>query len=67
MVYNASAKDEGPSLSDCLYAGTKLGQNIMDIILRFQVRKVALAADIEKAFLVVSMAEKQGCAKILVG
>ena len=30
----------------------------MDIILRFRVHKVALAADIEKAFLMVSMAEK---------
>lgn len=30
----------------------------MDIILRFQVHKVALAADIEKAFLMVAMDEK---------
>ena len=58
VVYNASARDEGPSLNDCLYAGPKFGQNIMDIILRFRVHKVALAADIEKAFLTVSMAEK---------
>ena len=57
VVYNASAKEDGPSLNDCLYAGPKLGQNIMDIILRFRVHK-ALAADIEKAFLMVSMAER---------
>ncbi len=30
----------------------------MDILLRFRVHKVALAADIEKAFLMVSVAEK---------
>ena len=30
----------------------------MDIILRFRVHKVALAADIEKAFLMVSVAKK---------
>ena len=35
-----------------------LGQNIMDILLRFCVQKVALSADIEKAFLMVSMAEE---------
>ena len=58
VVYNASAKEDGPSLNDCLYAGPKFGQNIMDIILRFCVHKVALAADIEKAFLMVSMSEK---------
>ena len=58
VVYNASAKGDGPSLNDCLYAGPKFCQNIMDIILGFRVHKVALAADIEKAFLMVSMAEK---------
>lgn len=58
MVYNASAKEDGPSLNDCLYAGPTSGQNIMDIILRFQVHKVASSTDIEKAFLMVSMAEK---------
>ena len=58
VVYNASVKEDGPSLNDCLYAGPKFDQNIMDIILRFRVHRVALAADIEKAFLMVSMAEK---------
>ncbi len=58
IVYDASAKQDGPSLNDCLYAGSKFSQNIMDIILRFRVHKVALAADIEKAFLMVSVAEK---------
>ena len=45
-------------MNDCLYAGPKFCQNIMDIILRFRVHKVALAADIEKAFLMVSNADK---------
>ena len=58
IVYDASAKQDGPSLNDCLHAGPKFGQNIMDIILRFRVHKVALTADIEKAFLMVSVAEK---------
>ncbi len=50
VVYNASAKQDGRSLNDCLYTELKFRQNIIDIILRFQVHKVALAADIEKAF-----------------
>ena len=58
VVYNALAKGDRPSLNDCLYAGRKFCQKIMDIILRFRVHKVALAADIDKAFLMVSMAER---------
>lgn len=44
------------SLNDCLYAGPKFGQSIMDILLRFRAYKTALAADIEKAFLMISVA-----------
>ena len=50
MVFDASAKTNGPALNDCLYAGPKFGQNIMEIMLRFWIHKVTLAADIEKAF-----------------
>ena len=56
-VYDASARACGPSLNDCLYTGPKSGQSIMDILLRFRTHKIAIAADIEKAFLMVSMAE----------
>ena len=56
VVYDASAKTKGPTLNDCLYAGPKFGQNIMDIMLRFRVHKVAVAADIEKAFLMIAVA-----------
>ena len=58
MVYDASAKTSGPALNDCLYAGPKFGQNIMDIMLRFCVHKVAMAADIEKAFLMIAVAPR---------
>ena len=57
IVYDASAKSSGPSLNDCLYTSPKFTQNIMDIIIRFRVHKIALAADIEKAFLMVLVAE----------
>ena len=56
VVFDASAKTNGPALNDCLYAGPKFGQNIMEIMLRFRVHKVALVADIEKAFLTIAMA-----------
>jgi len=56
IVYDASAKSSGSSLNDCLYAGPKFGQSIMDILLRFRTHRIALAADIEKAFLMVSVA-----------
>ncbi len=55
VVYDASAKSEGPSLNDCLLTGPKFD---LDILLRFRAHEVALAADIEKAFLMVSVADK---------
>jgi len=50
IVYDASVKTNGPSLNDCLYTGPKFGQKIMDIIIRFRTHKIALTADIERAF-----------------
>ena len=56
IVYDASAKINGPSLNDCLYTGPKFGQKIMDIIIRFRVHRIALTGYIEKAFLMISVA-----------
>lgn len=58
IVYDASSKVSGPSLNECLHAGPKFDQKILDILLRFRVHKIAVAADIEKAFLMISMTEK---------
>ena len=58
VVYDASAKSTGPSLNDCLYTGPKFDQKIMDILLRFRTVKVALTADIERAFLMISICER---------
>ena len=55
IVYDASSKTCGPSLNDCLYTGPKSGQKIMDILLRFRTHRIAMAADIEKAFLMISV------------
>ena len=58
IVYDASARSTGCSLNDCLHVGMKFDQRILDILLRFRTNPVALAADIEKAFLMVSIAEE---------
>ena len=60
IVYDASATTCGPSLNDCLHAGPKFGQNIMDILLRFRTHRTALAADIEKAFLIYPLHPMKG-------
>ena len=57
VVYDASAKTDGPSLNDCLHTGHNFGQNILEILLRFLMHHVALVGDVEKAFLMVSVAE----------
>ena len=54
IVFDASAKSPGrPSLNDCLFKGPKFDQLIFDILLRFRVHKIALIADLEKAFLMI--------------
>lgn len=58
IVYDASAKENGPSLNDCLYTGPALAQNILDILLRFRCHRVALVGDIEKAFLMLSIQDQ---------
>ena len=58
IVYDASARSDGPALNDCLYSGPTFGQNILDILLRFRLYRVAVTADVEKAFLMVSVAEE---------
>ena len=57
VVYDASARTDGPSLNDCLYTGPNFGQNILEILLRFRMHKVALVGDVEKAFLMISVAK----------
>jgi len=55
IVYDASAHLKGPSLNDCLHTGPKFNQNVLDILLRFRSYRVAWIADIEKAFLMISV------------
>ena len=45
-------------MNECLHAGPPLSQLIFDIMLRFRSHRVALVGDIEKAFLMVHIAEE---------
>lgn len=56
VVYDASAKTARSSLNECLYVGPPFNQYILDIIIRFRLHSIALAGDIEKAFLMISVA-----------
>ena len=58
IVYDASARSQGPSLNDCLHTGPKFNQKILEILLRFRCYPVAWIANIEKAFLMISMSPK---------
>ena len=54
VVYDASARGgNGPSLNECLYKGPKFNQLIFDLLVRFRAYKIALTADLEKAFLMI--------------
>jgi hypothetical protein len=67
-VYDASARDirSSTSLNDCLHVGPSLNPLLMDILLRFRVNRVALVADIEKAFLNVGVDKRdRDCLRFL--
>ena len=57
IVYDASSKTVGPTLNNCLYSGPSLVSDICDVLIRFRYHRVAIVADIEKAFLMVNVAE----------
>ena len=57
-MYDTSARSaNGPSLNDCLLKGPEFNQLIFDLLVQFRSYKVALAADLEKLFLMVSVRE----------
>uniref|UniRef100_A0A1X7URT2 CCHC-type domain-containing protein n=1 Tax=Amphimedon queenslandica TaxID=400682 RepID=A0A1X7URT2_AMPQE len=57
IVYDASAKTNGPSLNNCLHIGPSLHQKVFDILLRFRMWPIAIVADIEKAFFMIQVAD----------
>ena len=68
IVYDASARasPSQPSLNDCLYSGPSLNEQVMDVLMRFHCHRVALVSDAGKAFLMVSVEEKdRDCLRFL--
>ncbi|XP_067047620.1 uncharacterized protein [Acropora muricata] len=59
VVYDGSAKspENKYSLNDCLEVGPNLIPQLFDVLVKFRSDPIALTADIEKAFLMVSMNE----------
>lgn len=58
VVHDASSKTSGPSLNECLYKGPNFQQLILDLLIRFPAYKVAVIADMEKAFLMIAVDER---------
>ena len=46
IVFDSSAKMDGVSLNDVIYAGPKLQQELFDVLIRFPRNPVALACDV---------------------
>lgn len=60
VVFDASSHEEGcPSLNDCLFEGPNLNPDLLDVLIRFRLHKIALTADITKTFLQIALAEKE--------
>ncbi|XP_055928135.1 uncharacterized protein LOC129959341 [Argiope bruennichi] len=59
IVFDASSKGKGAlSLNDCLESGPNLNPDLLEILLRFRLNKIAFSADIQLAFLEVRIAEE---------
>ena len=58
-MYDASAKNKGLSLNESLYKGPCLTPLLFDVLLRFRAHDIALTADIEKAYLQISVTESE--------
>ena len=58
MDGSAKVKANAPSLNECLHTGPSLTPNILHILLRFRWFNVALVSDVEKAFHMITVDEK---------
>ncbi|XP_052764085.1 uncharacterized protein LOC128206006 [Mya arenaria] len=57
VVYDASSKTrkENHSLNECLYRGPVILQQLCGMLIRFRMHRIAITADIEKAFLQIGL------------
>ena len=58
-VFDGSAKGRfGPSINECLEVGPNLNPDLMAVLMRFRIKRIAWIADIEKAFLNIALPEE---------
>ena len=57
-MYDASVKQNGPSLNDCLETGPYLIPELIDVLIRFRIYPIALLSDIKKTLLNVNIREE---------
>ncbi|XP_059083353.1 uncharacterized protein LOC131880688 [Tigriopus californicus] len=50
VVFDSAARFQGTSLNDCLLSGPALQNDLMDVLLRFREREIAVVGDIEAMF-----------------
>ena len=50
IVFDCSAKMDGASLNDVIYAGPKLQQELFDVLIRFRRNPIALACDVKEMY-----------------
>jgi hypothetical protein len=68
VVFDASAKPNkhAQSLNECMYRGPVFLNDLCGLLLRFRLPKVAIASDVEKAFLQISLQqEHRDCTRFL--
>ncbi|GFW35260.1 integrase catalytic domain-containing protein [Trichonephila clavipes] len=59
IVFDASSHEDGqPSLNDCIWSGGNLNPNIFHMIISFRLNTIAITADIERAFLQISLRDE---------
>ncbi|GFT62592.1 uncharacterized protein TNCV_1702501 [Trichonephila clavipes] len=59
IVFDASSHEDGePSLNDCIWSGENLNPNIFHLIISFRLKTIAITADIERAFLQISLRDE---------
>jgi Arginine methyltransferase-interacting protein, contains RING Zn-finger len=65
-VFDASAKDNGVSLNDCLEKGPNLIETIPTSLAKFRINKIGISGDIAKAFLQISVSpQDRDCLRFL--
>ena len=58
IVFDCSAKYEGVSLNDAIYAGPKLQTELFDVLVRFRRNPIGIACDIKQMYLQIEIEEK---------